>query len=40
MVNEQINKAVFGKNQPNRKNSEDVVPFVVTYHSKVKKLGN
>ena len=39
VVNEQINKVVFGKNQPSRKNSENAVPFVVTYHPKVKKLG-
>ena len=39
VVNEQINKAVFGKNQPSRKNSENGVPFVLTYHPKVKKLG-
>ena len=39
VVNEQINKVVFGKNQPSRKNSENGIPFVVTYHPKVKKLG-
>ena len=39
MVNEQINKVVFGKSQPSRKNSENGVLFVVTYHPKVKKLG-
>ena len=39
MVNEQINKVVFGKNQPSGKNSENGVPFVVTYSPKVKKLG-
>ena len=39
VVNEQINKVVFGKNQPSRKNSENGVPFVVTYHRRVKKLG-
>ena len=38
MVNEQINRVVFGKNQPSRKNSENGIPFVVTYHPKVKKL--
>ena len=37
--NEQINKVVFGKSQRNRKNSENGVPFVVTYHPKDKKLG-
>ena len=39
VVNEQINKVVSGKNQLSRKNSENGVPFVVTYHPKVKKLG-
>ena len=39
MVNEQINKVVFGKSQPSKKNSENGVLFVVTYHPKVKKLG-
>ena len=39
VVNEQINKVVFGKSQPSRMNSENGIPFVVTYHSKVKKLG-
>ena len=39
VVNEQINKVVFGKSQPSRKNSEKGIPFVVTYHPKVKKLG-
>ena len=39
VVNEQINKVVFGKNQRSRKNSENGVPFVVTYRPKVKKLG-
>ena len=39
MVNEQINKIVFGKSQPSRKNSGNGVPFIVTYHPEVKKLG-
>ena len=39
VANEQINKVVFGTNQPSRKNSENGVPFVVTYHPKVKKIG-
>ena len=39
VVNEQINKVAFGKKKPSRKNSENGVPFVVTYHPKVKKLG-
>ena len=36
IVNEQIKKVVFGKSQPSRKNSENDIPFVVTYHPKVK----
>ena len=39
VINKQINKVVFGKNQPSRKNSKNGVPFVVTYHPKVTKLG-
>ena len=39
MVNEQINKAVFGKKQPSRKNSENGVSFLVTYHPNIKKRG-
>ena len=39
IVNEQINKVVFGKSQPSWKNSQNGIPFVVTYHPKVKKLG-
>ena len=39
VVNEQTNKVVFGKSQPSRKNSENGVPIVVTYHPKFKKLG-
>ena len=39
VVNEQINKVVFGKNQPSRKNSENGVLFVVTNHPKGKTLG-
>ena len=39
VVNEPINKVVFGKSQPSKKNSENGIPFVVTYHPKVKKLG-
>ena len=38
VVNEKINKVVFGMSQPSRKNSENHVPFVVTYQPKVKKL--
>ena len=32
-----MNKVVFSKSQPSRKNSESAVPFVVTYHPKAKK---
>ena len=39
MVNEQINKVAFGKSQFSRKNSENGISFVVTYHPKVRKLG-
>ena len=39
VVNEQINKVVFGKSQPSRRNPENVIPFVGTYNSKVKKFG-
>ena len=39
VVNEQVKKCVFGKNQSSRKNSENGVPFVVTHHPKVRKLG-
>ena len=38
VVNEQINKVVFGKSQPSRKNSENGILFVVTYHSEVRNL--
>ena len=39
MVNEHIDKVVFGKRQSIWKNSENGVHFGVTYHPKVKKLG-
>ena len=39
MVNEKINKVVFGKSQPSRKNSQNGIPFVVTHHPKIKKFG-
>ena len=39
VVNEQINKIVFDKSQPKMKNSENDIPFVVSYHPKLKKLG-
>ena len=39
VVSEKINEVVFGKNQPSKNNAENDVPFLVTYHPKVKKLG-
>ena len=39
VVNEQINKIDFGKSQPSRKNSENGIDFVMSFHPKVKKLG-
>ena len=38
VVNDQIDKVVFGKNPPVKKSSENGVPFVATSHSKVKDL--
>ena len=38
VINDQINGIVFGKSQPSRKNSENGIPLVVTYHLKIKKL--
>ena len=32
VVNGQINKVTLGKNQPSRKNSENGIPFVASYH--------
>ena len=39
VVNKQLKKVVFGHSQLNRKNSEYEIPFVLNYHSKVKKHG-
>ena len=39
VVNNQIDKVVFGRDQPVKKNSESSIPFVTTYHLKVKELG-
>ena len=39
MVNDQPDKAVFGKNPPVKKSSESGIPFVAKYHPKVKDLG-
>ena len=38
VVNDQINKVVFGKNPPVKKSSENGIPFVATSHTKVKDL--
>ena len=39
MVNDNIDKVVFGKNPPVKKSSENAILFVATYHPKVKNLG-
>ena len=39
VVNNQIDKVVFGRDQPVKKNLESSIPFVTTYHPKVKELG-
>ena len=39
VVNDKIDKVVFGKNPPVKKSSENAIPFVATYHPKVKDLG-
>ena len=39
IVNDQIDKVVFGKNPPVKKSLENGIPFVATYHPKVKDLG-
>ena len=39
VVNNQIDKVVFGRDQSVKKNFESGIPFVTTYHSKVKELG-
>ena len=38
VVNNQINKVVFGREQSVKKNLESGIPFITTYHPKVKKL--
>ena len=38
-VNDQIDSVVFGKKPPVKKSSESGIPFVATYHRKVKDLG-
>ena len=39
VVNNQIDKVHFGRDQSVKKNLERGIPFVTTYHSKVKELG-
>ena len=38
-MNGQIDKVILGKNPPVKKSSEYGIPFVATYHPKVKDLG-
>ena len=37
VVNNQIDKVVFGRDQSVKKNLESGIPFITTYHPKVKK---
>ena len=39
VVNNQIEKVVFGRDQSVKKNLENGVPFFTTYHPQVKELG-
>ena len=39
VVNNQIDKVVFGRDQSVKKNLESGIPFVTTYHPEVKELG-
>ena len=39
VLNNQIDKIVFGRNQSVKKNLESGIPFVITYNPKVKELG-
>ena len=39
VLNDQIDKVVFGKNPPVKKSSESGIPFVATCHPEVKDLG-
>ena len=39
VANNQIDKVVFGRDQSVKKNLESGIPFVTTYHPKVKELG-
>ena len=38
VVDDQINKVVFGKNHPGKKNSKNGIPFAVVCHSKLKDI--
>ena len=38
VVNNQIDKVVFGRDQSVKKNLESGIPFITTYHPKVKKV--
>ena len=40
LISKQINKVVFGKQSTRKNTSEQGVPFVATYHPKIKNLGN
>ena len=40
VVNNQIDKVVFGRDQSVKKNLESGIPFLTIYHPKVKELGN
>ena len=39
VVNNQIDKVVFGRDQSLKKNLKSGIPFVTTHHPKVKELG-
>ena len=40
VVNNQIDKVVFGRDQSVKKNLKSGIPFVITYHPKLKSLKN
>ena len=40
VASNQIDKVVFGRDQSVKKSLESGIPFVTTYHPKVKELGN
>ena len=39
VVHNQVDKVVFGRDQSFKKNLESGIPFIFTYHPKVKQLG-